>query len=111
MSSAKREVCLIVVEGLMCNRGDIGCSTFMFGVARPTFPLFFESSMKALFLLDVFPHFLVTIETELGLPGFVKPFVTLGTVFFPFGMSLDYLAGHEGGLDCISPGLRSEERQ
>ena len=111
MGSPKGEVRPFVIEGLISDRGDMFRSAFVFRVTNSTLPLFLESSMRSLFLLDVLAHLLVAIETECGLRGFVEPFVTLGTIFLPFCMSLNYLARHESSLNGIGSDLRREEHQ
>ena len=88
-----------MVEGLFADRGDSFRSALMFRVTVPTFLLFLESPVKALFVIDVFADIFVAIQAELRLGGFVESLMAFRAVIFPFCVPLDHLTGHQGGFN------------
>jgi hypothetical protein len=111
MSALEREVCPFVIEGLLRNRSDILPSSLVVRVALLAFALLLESPVRSLLLLDVLPNVLVTILAERILCRLVEPLVTLGTVFFPFGMTVDHLAGHQSRFNVVCPGRFGHEHE
>jgi len=111
MGALEWEVSLFVMERLLRDRCDVLRSAFVICVAILAFTLFLESSVRSQLLLNVRANVFVTILAETIHCCLVEPFVALGTVFFPFGMPLDYLPWHQGGLDIVCPGRCSYEHQ
>lgn len=94
MDSSEWEIRPFMIEGLSRDRCDVFRSAFMIGVAFLAFTLFLESPVQSLLLLHILANVFVTILAE-GIHGrLVEPLVALGTVFLPFGMTLDHLARH-----------------
>ncbi len=109
MGTLKREIRLFVVESLFGDRSDILPAASVFCMAILALSLFFEPSMRTLFGIDILAHVFVTIHAETALRRFVKPLVTLGAGFFPFGVPFNHLAWHEGGFDTVGPGVTRED--
>ena len=109
MGAPEREVGPLMIERLLRDRCDILRSAPVVCVAVLAFPLLLEPPMRSQFLLDVLANIFVTILTEGIHRRLVEPLVALGTVFFPFGMTFDHLARHQGGLDVVCPGRCANE--
>lgn len=109
MGALEGEIRPRVVERLFGYRSDALPTASVFCMALLAFPLLFEPSMRTLFGIDILPYVFVTSQAETALRRFVEPLVTLGAVFFPFGMPFDHLAWHEGGFNTVSPGETRED--
>ena len=88
-----------MIEGPFVDGRDMFRPSLMFRVACLAVLLLLGASVEALLLNDVFTDVLVAIEAERRLRGFVEPLVTFRAVFFPFDMSLDHLARHQGSFN------------
>ncbi len=104
MGALEWEVSPFMTECLIRDRCDILRSTSVVCVAVLAFTLLLHSPVRSQFLLDVLANVFVAILAERILRRFVEPLVALGAVLFPFGMTLDHLAWHQGGLDVVCQG-------
>ena len=111
MGALERKVCPFVVERQFRDRCDILCSAFVLCVAVFAFMLLFESPVRPQPLLDVRTDVFMTVLAEGIHRCLVEPFVALRTVFFPFGMTLDHLSRHQGGLDIVCPDRWAHKHQ
>jgi hypothetical protein len=109
MGTLEGEIRSFVVESLIGYLSNILPTASVFCMAVLAFTLLLETSMRTLFGVDILPHVFVTIQAQTALRRFVEPLVTLGAVFFPFGMPFDHLAWHEDGFDIVGPGVTRED--
>jgi hypothetical protein len=104
VTASQREVRLPMVESLLRNRRNILRTALMLRVAISAFPLFLETAVKSLLLIDILADVFMAVEAEDRLSPFVEPFMACGAGVFPLGMALDHLTGHQSRFDIFRLG-------
>ena len=93
----QRELGHSMIKGVRVEAYDIRVAPLVIGVAvLALLPLHLGiAAMKPFFLFEVNAHRLVACQALLILPAFFKQDVTLGTLRFVFGVTLDHGPRHQ----------------
>jgi len=108
--SFEEVVRLTVIKALGVKLNNFGLTTFVVSVATAAKRIAFQSTMKALFQLDVTAHLLVTSQTQCILPAGIEPFVAFAAFIFKLGMARDNITGGKHRLNGLSAPPRTPYR-